>query len=280
MIVKSILAGTFKLDGGAMFGVVPKRIWGKLIKPDENNLCTWALRCLYIEDGDKKILVDTGMGNKQDEKFFSYYEPAGTRLINKALLEAGIDPQTITDIILSHLHFDHCGGVFLKNEQGEIFTPFTNADIWVHETQWILANNPNFREKASFLKENLSPLSEKIKFIDEIKSPFQNLEFIKVSGHTKGMLLPLVHINKYKRVLFGADLFPSVHHIPLPYIMAYDMQPLVTLTEKTEVLQRLADEQIALFFEHDAEYEIAIINKDDRNRFMVKSSSTLADYLK
>lgn len=279
MIVKSILAGTFKLDGGAMFGVVPKRIWRKLIEPDENNLCTWALRCLYVEYGEKKILIDTGMGNKQDEKFFNYYEPAGTRLIDEALIEAGIDPHSITDVILSHLHFDHCGGVFLQNKHGDLYSPFSSAEIWVHETQWKLANNPNAREKASFLKENLSALSERIKFIDENRSPFEYIEFVKVSGHSEGMLLPIIHISKNKKILFGADLFPSVHHIPLPYIMAYDMQPLLTLTEKTAVLKRLADEQIALFFEHDAAHEVALIHKDEKNRFMVQSSSTLADYL-
>ena len=280
MILKSILAGTFKLDGGAMFGVVPKKIWSKLIVPDANNLCTWALRCLYVEDAGKKILIDTGMGNKQEDKFFSHYEPEGTRLIDEALFQNGVDPLDITDVILSHLHFDHCGGAFLKNNSGDIFTPFPNADFWVHESQWLLALNPNPREKASFLKENINPLVDKIKFIDEANSPFEKIEFIRVSGHSEGMVLPIVQVTNNKKILFGADLFPSIHHIPLPYIMAYDMQPLITLQEKIEVLHRMVDEKIALFFEHDPENEIAILDKDDKDRFIVTSCLTLRDYLR
>lgn len=279
MIIKSILAGTFKLDGGAMFGVVPKKIWSKLKMPDANNLCTWALRCLYVEYGEKKVLIDTGMGNKQEDKFFNHYEPAGTRRIDEALIQNGVDPSGITDVILSHLHFDHCGGAFLKNNSGEIFTPFLNADFWVHKSQWLLALNPNPREKASFLKENINPLVNKIKFIDETNPPFEKIEFIKVSGHSEGMILPIINITHNKKILFGADLFPSIHHIPLPYIMAYDMQPLITLQEKIEVLHRIVKEKIALFFEHDPENEMAILDKDDNDRFIVRSSLTLADYL-
>lgn len=278
MKVKSILAGTFKLDGGAMFGVVPKKIWSKLLWSDSNNLCTWALRCLYIEYKEKKILIDTGLGNKQNEKFFLHYEPTGTQLIDEALSENGIDPNKITDVLLTHLHFDHCGGAFLKNDSKEVYCPFPSADFWVHESQWLLARNPNQRERASFLKENLDPLAAKIKFIDINKSPFENIEFIKVSGHTEGMLLPIVHVSENKKILFGADLFPSIHHIPLPYIMAYDMQPLLTLNEKITVLNRLVNEKIALFFEHDAEHEIAHLNSVD-DRFIVKSSTSLSEYI-
>ncbi|MEP7268012.1 MAG: MBL fold metallo-hydrolase [Saprospiraceae bacterium] len=280
MILKSVLAGTFKLDGGAMFGVVPKKIWSKLLPPDENNLCSWAMRCLYIENGDRKILIDTGLGNKQSDRFFSYYEPKGDILIQDALKTAGIDPDSITDILFTHLHFDHVGGALFKNESGDIKFAFPNARHFVHKEHWNNAITPNAREKASFLKENLEPLADRIIFLEDNDSSFEQLEFVKVNGHTIGMILPLIHFSAEKKILYCADLFPAVHHIPLPYIMAYDMQPLITLKEKETILTRAINEDIALFFEHDYLNEIAIVGKAGDDKYFVKSCTTLEDYLK
>lgn len=279
MIVLPILAGTFKLDGGAMFGVVPKKIWSKLVEPDKDNLCTWALRCLYIEYDEYKILIDTGMGNKQDEKFFSYYQPEGHTNIYDALVLNHIDPTNITDVILTHLHFDHCGGGALKNKYGELFLTFPNARYWSQVDQWKLSLNPNAREKASFLKENLEPLEEAIHFLDEFNTPFDRINFVRVNGHTNGMMLPLIKINENKSILYCADLFPSVHHIPLPYVMAYDMQPLITLQEKLTVLDMVSENNIALFFEHDVENEIALVTKMNGGKYAITKKLTLNEYL-
>lgn len=280
MTIKPILAGTFKLDGGAMFGVVPKKIWGKLLPVDDQNLCTWALRLLYIEHEEKKILVDTGMGNKQDSKFYSYYQPSSNGDLKEAIITAGIDPSGITDVILTHLHFDHVGGAVYYNEQRAPVKSLPNATYWVNASQWQNAVSPNAREKASFLPENILPLEPYIKFVQSHKSPFSFIDLIKVDGHTEGMILPLIHISKTKRLLFCADLFPSVHHIPLPYVMAYDMQPLITLREKEEILRMAVQQQIALFFEHDAEHEIALVQNSEKSKYQVKQTMTLDEWLK
>jgi glyoxylase-like metal-dependent hydrolase (beta-lactamase superfamily II) len=260
MQLYSIDTGNFKLDGGAMFGVVPKSIWNKLNPADENNLCTWALRCLLVIDGDRKILIDTGMGNKQDPKFFSHYQPSNTVTLQDALYKINLSVTDITDVLLTHLHFDHVGGAIeVQNEQFK--TVFPNATYWVTEPQWNLAMNPNKREKASFLKENLEPLkaSGQLKLIKV--PPYQgkelqeihfseNITCIIVNGHTQCMLLPKIKIED-KTLVYMADLLPSVGHIPLPYVMGYDMQPLVTLTEKELFLQEAIKNNYTLFFEHD-----------------------------
>ena len=199
MIIKSILAGTFKLDGGGMFGVVPKKIWNKLIACDENNLCTWAMRCLYIEFNGKKILVDTGMGIKQSEKFKSHYEPHGNVDIRAALNAEKILPESITDVWLTHLHFDHVGGALYFNEDQELIRSMPNAKLWVHASQWQNAISPNAREKASFLSENILPLEPDINFFQTIKSPFEHIDLIKLDGHTLGMVLPLIQFSKTKK---------------------------------------------------------------------------------
>ena len=260
MQLYSIDTGNFKLDGGAMFGVVPKSIWNKLNPADENNLCTWALRCLLVIDGDRKILIDTGMGNKQDAKFFSHYQPSNTVTLHDALQKINLGVTDITDVLLTHLHFDHVGGAIeLHHEQYK--TAFPNATYWVTEPQWNLAMNPNKREKASFLKENLEPLkaSGQLKLITV--PPYQgkelqeihfseNITCIIVNGHTQCMLLPKIKMEN-KTLVYMADLLPSVGHIPLPYVMGYDMQPLVTLTEKELFLQEAIKNNYTLFFEHD-----------------------------
>jgi glyoxylase-like metal-dependent hydrolase (beta-lactamase superfamily II) len=260
MQLYSIETGNFKLDGGAMFGVVPKSIWNKLNPADENNLCTWALRCLLIVDGDRKILIDTGMGNKQDEKFFSHYQPSNTVSLNNALGNIQLQVNEITDVLLTHLHFDHVGGA-IENKNGTPQPVFPNATYWVSEPQWELALNPNKREKASFLKENILPIKEagKLKLISI--PPYQgnslqeihfseNISCFVVNGHTQGMLLPKI-MYKGKPLVYMADLLPSVGHIPIPYVMGYDMQPLLTLNEKEYFLQEALQKDYTLFFEHD-----------------------------
>ncbi|MBP8097491.1 MAG: MBL fold metallo-hydrolase [Saprospiraceae bacterium] len=278
MMLKPILAGTLKLDGGAMFGVVPKKIWSKLMPPDDQNLCTWSMRCLYIEDDGKKILVDTGLGNKQDPKFLAHYEPAGDILISDALRKNGISPDEITDVILTHLHFDHVGGAVSRTADHQLQLVFKNANHWVLEAQWLNALQPNQREKASFLSENIRPLAEIIKFIDGTQN-FKNIEFVRVDGHTEGMILPLIHLDQNKKILYTADLFPSTHHVHLPFIMAYDMQPLVTLMEKEKVLERVYDQNIALFFEHDVHNEVGIVNKSATGKFFVSNTMSVDEWL-
>lgn len=261
MSVYSISTGKFKLDGGAMFGVVPKSIWNKLNPADEQNLCTWALRCLLVKEADRTILIDTGMGNKQDAKFFSHYQPHETVTLENALKDKGFQVDAITDVLLTHLHFDHVGGA-IKKENGTLSLTFPNATYWVSETQWENAMQPNKRERASFLQENIMPLQQsgqlKIISIPEYISTneLQEIHFSNtiscfvVNGHSKGMLLPKIIIDNHS-VVFMADLIPSIAHIPIPYVMGYDMQPMLTLNEKELFLNKALREHYTLFFEHD-----------------------------
>lgn len=253
----SINTGYFKLDGGAMFGVVPKSIWNKINPADENNMCNWALRCLLIEDGDRLILVDNGIGDKQDTKFFSYYYLHGDDTLDKSLAKYGFHRDDITDVFLTHLHFDHCGGSIMR-EGDKLIPAFKNATYWSNEKHWEWAVNPNEREKASFLKENILPIKEsgQLKFIDipsiDIKKSGsavfnENISVRLVSGHTESMMLPQVNYNG-KTVVFMADLLPSQGHIPIPYVMAYDMFPLTTLNEKKIFFERSCGERLYLVF--------------------------------
>ena len=244
--------GLFKLDGGAMFGVVPRSIWQKTNPPDDNNLCTWAMRCLLIEDGDKLILIDNGLGNKQDAKFFSHYYLHGDDSLQKSIRSAGFSEDDITDMFLTHLHFDHCGGGVRYNGDKLALT-FKNATYWSNEDHWHWATHPNPREKASFLKENIQPIKEsgQLSFVnDEQASPFSVFDILYVSGHTDKMMIPRIRING-KVVCYMADLLPSVGHIPLPYVMGYDTRPLITMEEKEKFLNEAADNEYILFFEHD-----------------------------
>jgi len=253
MKLHSIHAGMFKLDGGAMFGVVPKSMWNKLNPSDANNMCSWAMRCLLIEDGNRLILVDNGMGNKQDEKFFGHYYLHGNYSLEQSLADKGFALEDITDVFLSHLHFDHCGGSIIKNKHNNLFEPtFKNATYWSHSKHWEWAVKPNAREKASFLKENILPIQEsgQLKFFDvENNLPlFFNAEI--VNGHTESMMLPSIKYKDYT-ILFVADLLPSAAHIPIPFIMAYDTRPLLTLNEKEKILTQAVANNTVLFFEHD-----------------------------
>ncbi len=268
MQVYSVDTGMFKLDGGAMFGVVPKVIWNKLNPSDENNLCTWAMRCMLVVEGNRKILIDTGMGKKQSEKFFSHYYPHGDGELVQSLHQLGFTTDEITDVILTHLHFDHCGGaVCLVDEK--LVPTFPNATYWSNENHWNWAIHPNSREKASFLKENFVPLQEhgQLKFIEEVpgqKTRFSdNIEILFVHGHTKSMMLPLVHF-KGKKICYMADLIPSSLHVPLPYVMGYDMFPMTTLIEKENYLEEALKEDHILFFEHDPIAECCTIEKTEK----------------
>ncbi len=263
MKLYSVNTGYFKLDGGAMFGVVPKSIWNKLNPADENNMCSWALRCLLIEDAGKLILIDNGMGDKQDAKFFGHYFLHGDDTLDKSLAAHGFDKDDITDVFLTHLHFDHCGGS-IKREADKLVPAFKNATYWSNDLHWKWATAPNAREKASFLKENILPIQEsgQLKFIDIMGNTTEkivptlssgiidDLSILVVNGHTGAMMLPKINYNG-KTVVFMADLLPSAAHIPLPYVMGYDMFPLTTINEKQAFLTEALENNYTLFFEHD-----------------------------
>jgi len=274
MKLYTIDTGFFKLDGGAMYGVVPKTIWNKLNPADENNLCTWALRCLLIEDGNRLILVDTGNGDKQDAKFFSHYYLHGDDTLEKSLAKHGFTSNDITDVFLTHLHFDHCGGA-IKRAGDKLIPAFKNATYWSNERHWKWATEPNEREKASFLKENILPIKEsgQLKFIPigteaSYIKPFasgitENLLVMAVSGHTDAMMLPVIKYNN-STIVYMADLLPSVGHIPLPYVMGYDMFPLTTMREKKAFLQDALENGYILFFEHDPKVECCTLQMTEK----------------
>ncbi|HMH23356.1 MAG TPA: MBL fold metallo-hydrolase [Puia sp.] len=262
MQLYTIETGFFKLDGGAMFGVVPKSMWSKVHPPDENNLCSWALRCLLIEEGKRLILVDNGIGNKQDAKFLGNYQLHGDATLDKSLAAHGFHRDDITDVFLTHLHFDHCGGSIVR--EGERLVPaFKNAVYWSNERHWKWATEPNDREKASFLKENILPIQEsgQLKFIELDGASAADARIIPsgilpqlsirlANGHTDAMMLPQIGY-KGRTIVFMADLLPSVGHIPIPWVMAYDMFPLTTLHEKRSFLNEAAAGNYVLFLEHD-----------------------------
>jgi glyoxylase-like metal-dependent hydrolase (beta-lactamase superfamily II) len=259
--------GFFKLDGGAMFGVVPKIIWQKTNPADENNMCTWAMRCLLIEDGNRLILIDNGIGTKQDAKFLSYYYLHGEADLLSSIRKAGFSPDDITDMVLTHLHFDHCGGGVQYNASRSGFElTFKNAHYWSNSSHWQWATHPNAREKASFLKENLRPMQESghLQFIEPgHASPFPTIDFIFVDGHTEKMILPRIRYQN-QTIVFIADLIPSSSHIPIPYVMGYDTRPLLTMEEKTQFLDQAAQENYLLFFEHDPYHECASVIQTEK----------------
>lgn len=266
MKIHVLNTGYFKLDGGAMFGVVPKSIWNKLNPSDENNLCNWAMRCLLVEDDGRLILIDTGLGDKQDEKFFGHYHLNGTRSIESLLAGHGFSNADITDVFLTHMHFDHCGGA-VSRINGQLVPAFPNAHYWSNERHWKWATEPNDREKASFLKENILPIKEsgKLKFIEVAEGArFSSSISVRfVNGHTDAMMLPQI---KYKdrTIVFMADLLPSAGHIPIPYVMAYDMFPLTTLQEKKLFLKEAVSNNYVLLFEHDPVIECCELQQTEK----------------
>ncbi len=278
MKLYSINAGYFKLDGGAMFGVVPKSIWYKLNPADENNMCSWALRCLLIEDGDKLILVDNGMGDKQDAKFFGHYNLHGNDTLDGALAKHGFTKDDVTDVILTHLHFDHCGGSIIR--QGEALVPaYKNAIYWSNQRHWQWAIEPNDREKASFLKENILPIeaSGQLQFVapDNLPAIHPGISFHFAYGHTDAMMLPVITY-KQRTIVYMADLLPSAAHLPIPYVMAYDMFPLTTLHEKKSFLTLAEQNKYILFFEHDPVVECADLQLTEKG-VRVKEMFKLSD---
>jgi glyoxylase-like metal-dependent hydrolase (beta-lactamase superfamily II) len=266
-----IEAGNFKLDGGAMFGVVPKTIWNKTNPADENNLIDIAARCLLIEDGNRLILIDTGMGNKQSEKFFSYYSLWGDHSLDKSLAKYGFHRDDVTDVFMTHLHFDHCGGSVNWNKDKTGYeVAFKNAKFWTNENHWEWATKPNNREKASFLHENIIPMQEsgQLNFIKNPEGDFlekSELDFgiFYVDGHTEKMMLPHIQYQD-KTIVFCADLIPTAGHLPLPYVMGYDTRPLLTMPEKSRLLNAAADNNYYLVLEHDAHNQIITVEKTEK----------------
>ncbi len=279
MTLYPIEAGNFKLDGGAMFGVVPKTLWNRTNPADSNNMIDIAARCLLIEDGDKLILIDTGMGDKQSEKFFGYYYMWGDDSIDKSLKKHGFHRDDITDVFMTHLHFDHCGGSIQWNKDRTGYEPaFKNARFWSNEDHWEWATKPNDREKASFLKENIIPMEQsgKLHFVNREKgskfSEIGELGFgaLFVDGHTDKQMIP--HINyKGKKLVFMADLLPTAGHIPLPYVMGFDTRPLLTLDEKKQFLETAVEEEYYLFMEHDAHNQILTLKNTEKGVRLDKS---------
>lgn len=284
MKIYPIEAGNFKLDGGAMFGVVPKSIWNKTNPADENNLIDIAARCMLIENGSRLILIDTGMGNKQSDKFFGYYSLWGSHSLDKSLQEKGFHRDDVTDVFMTHLHFDHCGGSVNWNKDKTGYeVAFKNAKFWSNESHWQWATQPNAREKASFLHENIIPMQEsgQLHFVQKPNGDFGTcdlgFDILFVDGHTEKQMLP--HI-KYqgKTIVFCADLLPTAGHVPLPYVMGYDTRPLLTLPEKEKFLKTAADNNFYLWLEHDAHNPIITVEQTEKG-IRLKEKLRLEDVL-
>lgn len=275
--------GKFKLDGGAMFGVVPKRMWQKMHPADEDNLCTWQMRCLLVEDGNRKILIDTGVGSKQDDRFRSHFYPHDDIDFTESLTKIGLTTEDITDVFLTHFHFDHVGGALKRDAQGAIVPVFPNATYWSNEVHYNWALNPNAREAASFLKENFVPMrdqgilqmidvQEGIKFSDNISLSF-------VNGHTEAMMLPYISLPSGNTLIYCADLIPSHHHIQMPYVMAYDLRPLETMKEKKVLHDVATDGKHFLFFEHDLDVACGFLTKNENGRVVFGGEVNIADII-
>jgi glyoxylase-like metal-dependent hydrolase (beta-lactamase superfamily II) len=278
MKLHTIETGFFKLDGGAMFGVVPKTIWQKSNPADSNNLCTWAMRCLLIEDGDRLILIDNGIGNKQDDKFFGHYHLHGDVSLDKSLAKLGFNRADITDVFLTHLHFDHCGGS-IERIGDKLLPAFKNAFYWSNKQHWDWAIHPNDREKASFLKDNILPIQEsgQLRFVETKDGVVfnENINIRFAFGHTDAMMLPQIQY-KNQTIIYMADLLPSTGHIPLPYVMAYDMFPLQTLKEKKDFLTEAATHNYILFLEHDPFNECCTVQETEKG-ISVKDTFALSE---
>jgi glyoxylase-like metal-dependent hydrolase (beta-lactamase superfamily II) len=266
MKLYTIDTGFFKLDGGAMFGVVPKVLWSRTNPADENNLCPWAMRSLLIEDGDRLILIDNGIGDKQDDTFLKHYYLHGDVNLHSSLAKHGFSADDVTDVFLTHLHFDHCGGSVQWNKDRSGFEmAFKNAKYWSNKEHWQCAAEPNNREKASFLRDNIIPIQEAghLNFVENKNNTFDNFSSLIVNGHTEAQMIPHITYND-KTIVFAADLLPSTGHIPLPYVMGYDTRPLLTLTEKEKFLKKAAEQEYILFLQHDNYSECCTVEQTDR----------------
>ncbi|MGJ1266955.1 MBL fold metallo-hydrolase [Sphingobacterium spiritivorum] len=277
MQLHTIDTGFFKLDGGAMFGVVPKSLWQRTNPADEKNLCTWATRLLLIEEGSRLILVDTGLGDKQDAKFFGHYDLHGDDTLDKSLAKYGYNRQDITDVFLTHLHFDHCGGAIVRDGD-KLIPSFANATYWSNEKHWNWATvDPNPREKASFLAENILPIQEsgQLRFIGEGQALTEHIDIRMANGHTEAMMLPQIRY-KGKTILYMADLLPSVGHIPIPYVMSYDVRPLTTMQERKSYWEEIVDQEYILFLEHDPVNECCTLQHTEKG-IRLKDTFRLSD---
>jgi len=274
----TIHTGNFKLDGGAMFGVVPKMLWNKINPADENNMCNWAMRCLLIEVNDRKILVDTGIGNKQSEKFYSHYYLNGSDSLANSLNEIGVGFDEITDVLLTHLHFDHCGGAVTEIE-GKYSPSFPNATYYTTKSHWFHANNPNPRERASFLHENFYALMENnvLKFVKEGDFIADVIEIMVFNGHTIGMIAPLIHLANGNKLFYGADLIPSSGHLKPNFVMSYDIQPLISMEERERINAKAVESGWFYFYEHDLNVEVSNIHKNERNAYVIGETFRLED---
>ena len=275
-----IETGNLKLDGGAMFGVVPKVLWQKHYPADENNLCNWAMRCLLVVDDDRKILIDNGIGDKQDEKWLKHYYLNGDDSLEKSLNKAGYSSNDITDVILTHMHFDHCGGSVKWNDDNTKYElAFPNATYWTSRQQYDWATNPNRREQASFLKENILPIKEsgKLKLIEKEGEYIPNIRFNLYNGHTEGQVIPHINYNG-RTVVFMADLLPATAHIPMPWVMAYDTRPLLTLKDKEKFFKEAIENNYILFFEHDLYNEACTLQEGPKGA-MLKEKGELISFL-
>lgn len=262
----TIETGHFKLDGGAMFGVVPKSIWHKLNPADENNMISLAMRCLLVQDGKRLILIDNGMGNKQDAKFFGYYYLHGTHSLDASLAKYGFNRADITDMVLTHLHFDHCGGSIAYNaDRTKLETAFPNATYWVSDAHWNEALAPNPREKASFLKENILPIQEsgQLQLLQPGQQFHPEIDLLFSKGHTQSMMHPIVPY-KGSKLIYLADVIPTQAHLPIPYVMGYDVRPLDTMKEKTDILNMALENNWVLFFEHDPQLQACTLQQTEK----------------
>lgn len=285
MKLSVIDTGYFKLDGGAMFGVVPKKLWSRLETPDEQNLCTWAMRCLLVEIDNRKIIIDTGIGNKQSDKFFSHFHPHGDATLIQSLAKNGLSLDDITDVFLTHLHFDHVGGAVLGAANGKLTPTFPNATYWSNQAHYDWAFTPNAREKASFLKENFVPLMEEgiLKMLDalpynQVLDWLPNVGVGYAYGHTEALMTPRIKYQD-RTIIFCADLLPSPSHISMPYVMGYDVRPLQTLIEKEWFLNKAVEEKHILFFEHAPEIEACTVKRNEKGRIVADQVGRLADFV-
>lgn len=267
MKVLPIETGNFKLDGGAMFGVVPKSLWTKKYPCDDKNLCNWSLRCLLVDTGDRKILIDSGIGTKQDHKFLRHYYLNGEDTLLKSLKDNGYAPEDITDVFHTHLHFDHCGGSITYDSDEKLVPTFPNAKYWVNSDHWDWAVEPNRRERASFLKENILPMRDTgvLQLVDKEAEIYPGFSVKFFNGHTVGQLIPFIRLDNGKTLIYTADLLPSAAHVPMPYIMGYDVQPLITLKDKERLFDFMLKNDSAVFFEHDLFNECATVTQGRRD---------------